>query len=364
MMNDYMTTVENDADDLVLDAEMEEDSPMDVSFGEVFRVEAEAEIDKTPTAGSENAVSSGGVYDALGQKMDKTNPSGTGSFSLNRKAGTTVGEQSVAMGEDNEASGRCAYCEGYNSIASGIAAHAEGYMAKATSAYSHAEGNKAKASAWCSHAEGNNTIANSKSQHVEGDWNVEDPTPNETARGTYLHIAGNGSKTKRSNAHTLDWKGNAWFSGDVYVRSASGTNRDEGSKKLATTEDVEALAAKHYSGEITLDATSASLTIPNKFGTEQYLRVLVWTEFKDTLYSFEVVACDAEIYPISNAVYYPMRATYVRHDSTQNNGTMYTNLALKINFDEENIVLTPSATGHKFYANVPYKYMVNCVPYF
>jgi hypothetical protein len=38
----------------------------------------------------------------------------------------------------------------------------------------------------------------------------------------------------RSNAHTLDWDGNAWFAGDVYVGSTSGSNKDEGSKKLAT----------------------------------------------------------------------------------------------------------------------------------
>ena len=48
-------------------------------------------------------------------------------------------------------------------------------------------------------------------------------------------IIGNGtSKEVRSNAHTLDWSGNAWFAGDVYVGSTSGTNKDTGSKKLAT----------------------------------------------------------------------------------------------------------------------------------
>lgn len=66
--------------------------------------------------------------------------------------------------------------------------------------------------------------------------------------GTYLHIVGNGDtvydenlKThviKRSNAHTLDWNGDAWYAGDVYVGSTSGTNRDEGSKKLATEDEV------------------------------------------------------------------------------------------------------------------------------
>ena len=63
-------------------------------------------------------------------------------------------------------------------------------------------------------------------------------THRNTLPGKYLHIVGNGNDDKRSNAHTLDWSGNAWFAGDVYVGSASGTNQDEGSKKLATEEQI------------------------------------------------------------------------------------------------------------------------------
>ena len=47
------------------------------------------------------------------------------------------------------------------------------------------------------------------------------------------------TESKRSNAATVDWSGNAWFAGDVYVGSTSGTNKDEGSKKLATEEYVD-----------------------------------------------------------------------------------------------------------------------------
>ncbi len=57
--------------------------------------------------------------------------------------------------------------------------------------------------------------------------------------GTYAHIVGNGtSDTERSNAYTLDWDGNAWFAGDVYVGSTSGTNMDGGSVRLATEDDL------------------------------------------------------------------------------------------------------------------------------
>ena len=59
----------------------------------------------------------------------------------------------------------------------------------------------------------------------------------------YIRVIGNGvngsSGIVRSNAHTLDWDGNAWFSGDVYVGSTSGTNKDDGSKKLATVDYME-----------------------------------------------------------------------------------------------------------------------------
>lgn len=59
------------------------------------------------------------------------------------------------------------------------------------------------------------------------------------ALGTYVNIIGNGTSTSnRSNAHTLDWSGNAWFAGDVYTGSTSGTNKDAGSKKLATEDYV------------------------------------------------------------------------------------------------------------------------------
>jgi hypothetical protein len=33
----------------------------------------------------------------------------------------------------------------------------------------------------------------------------------------YAHIVGNGTKdSDRSNIHTLDWNGNAWYAGKIY----------------------------------------------------------------------------------------------------------------------------------------------------
>ena len=47
----------------------------------------------------------------------------------------------------------------------------------------------------------------------------------------YVHIVGNGTSTKRSNAHTLDWNGNAWFAGNI----TTGINKD----KLVTEKVVD-----------------------------------------------------------------------------------------------------------------------------
>lgn len=84
-----------------------------------------------------------------------------------------------------------------------------------------------------SHAEGTGCRASSDYQHVQGKFNIEDQT------NTYLDIIGNGtSDGARSNAATVDRSGNAWYAGDVYTGSTSGTNKDSGSKKLATEEYV------------------------------------------------------------------------------------------------------------------------------
>ena len=201
----------------------------------------------------------------------KQNPVFTNSISLGRKADTTIGKNSFAVGNNVQASGFGSHAEGLNTKATGsyahtegngttasgnyahaegngttasdIAAHAEGVETKATGRHSHAEGNGTTASGWqshaegssCiasgegSHAEGNGTTASGDYQHAQGKFNIED-TANK-----YAHIVGNGENdSTRSNAHTLDWKGNAWFAGDVYVK---GDNQDNG-KKLLSTSDI------------------------------------------------------------------------------------------------------------------------------
>ena len=104
-------------------------------------------------------------------------------------------------------------------------------------------GEGTKAEGQYSQANGYYTSAKSDNQFVEGHYNIEDQTQ------TLAHIIGNGSSENPSNAHTIDWNGNAWYAGDVYVNSTSGVNKDSGSKKLITRDEVPSV----YSGSIEPD---------------------------------------------------------------------------------------------------------------
>ena len=181
---------------------------------------------------------------------------------------TASGKGSHAEGQATTASGNNSHAEGTSTTASKDASHAEGSYTKALGNNSHAEGANTTASGSCSHAEGANTIASgafshaeganttafSSNQHVQGKFNVKDSS------NVYADIIGNGtSTTKRSNAATVDWSGNAWYAGNVYVGSTSGTNKDEGSKKLATEEYVD---------------NSVIVPVPSSADEEKVLRVV------------------------------------------------------------------------------------------
>ena len=123
---------------------------------------------------------------------------------------TASGDNSHAEGYKTTASGDNSHAEGVGTTASGYYSHAEGYKTTASGDFSHAEGESTTASGYTSHAEGAYTTASGNNQHVQGKFSVEDSS------GTYAHIVGNGtSTTARSNAHTLDWSGNAWYAGTV-----------------------------------------------------------------------------------------------------------------------------------------------------
>ena len=112
------------------------------------------------------------------------------------------------------AEGEASHIEGINNHtgSNARAAHAEGELTEATGASAHAEGKETQAVGEASHAEGIRTIANKMGQHVQGKYNKFDENNN------YAHIVGNGTFKQRSNAHTLDWDGNAWYAGDIEAK--------------------------------------------------------------------------------------------------------------------------------------------------
>lgn len=142
------------------------------------------------------------------------------------------GTNSVIFGGyvDNSALGSYAFAQGLFVSAPGDNSHAQGESTIAGGRSSHAEGEGTKTTGIASHAEGEGTVASSDYQHVQGRYNIED------AANVYAHIVGNGeyqnSQPKCSNAHTLDWDGNAWYAGTIKV---GGTSYADATELLTNT---------------------------------------------------------------------------------------------------------------------------------
>ena len=199
------------------------------------------------------------VDTALEGKMDKTNPSGTGVFSIDRKSGTVVGNGSIAIGNGSEASGNysialgrlttasgsrsvaigysctasesgsVALCSGIasgiqsfatgTSTASGQQAVAYGDSTIASGGFSHSSGMYTEAAGQCSQTSGKYTKSTHASQNVFGEYNVLDGSSALAyQRGNFVEIVGNGTANNaRSNARTLDWQGNETLAGDLTI---------------------------------------------------------------------------------------------------------------------------------------------------
>ena len=143
--------------------------------------------------------------------------------------GKAIGEASHVEGKNGEANGNWSHVEGDECYTSptALSGHAEGSYSKVYAAQGHAEGlsTVVMEDAYNSHTEGEGTVASRRAQHVEGRFNLPDTGSRDVGGityGDYIHIVGNGVADKlRSNAHTLDWNGNAWFAGDVVADDVS-----------------------------------------------------------------------------------------------------------------------------------------------
>lgn len=185
-----------------------------------------------------------------GSKLDSNNPTGTGALSINRKSNTTVGNLSVAVGNNCEASGAHSFAEGRETTASGgYGSHSEGYSTVASNLAAHAENDRTTASGQASHSDGTGTIANHRSQHVFGEWNVADTsTAGATGRGNYIEIVGKGTANDaRSNARTLDWSGNETIAGTL-TQSSDASLKDVIDEALPDVSDIKAIKFKWKEG--------------------------------------------------------------------------------------------------------------------
>ena len=174
-------------------------------------------------------------------------------------ATTASGKSSHAEGDGTIASGKNSHAEGENTTASGYGSHTEGFATTASGKSSHAEGYNTTASGRDSHAEGIYTKASSEYQHVQGRYNIED------TENKYAHIVGNGSDNTRSNAHTLDWNGNAWFAGKLSQEGTPTEDKDLVTKKYVA-DKISSLPQLSFteSGELVVTINGVSKTFVPK----------------------------------------------------------------------------------------------------
>ncbi len=157
---------------------------------------------------------------------------------------TASGTYSHSEGYATEASGQYTHSEGWLSVASGQVGHSEGYKTTASGRFSHAQGRETVAGGSAASAGGLGTIASGNNQTVVGKYNK--------SNSNMAVIVGKGSSdTDRSDAFTLDWGGNAVYSGTVKAgRTTADSDNDlvlvtKGYLKSYVEKTIaEALAAK------------------------------------------------------------------------------------------------------------------------
>jgi len=151
---------------LGIDATAEEINALDGITGNVQeQIDGKAATGHTHTAADVGAAASDHAHD---EYATKASPVFTGSISLGREAGTTVGTGSVAIGYNAEASGNYSHAVGHSNTASGLYSSVEGAENTASGTYAHAEGYRTQATGTAAHAEGIYSIAAGNGAHAEG----------------------------------------------------------------------------------------------------------------------------------------------------------------------------------------------------
>lgn len=175
----------------------------------------------------------------------------------------------------SDASGYFSHGEGQGAIAKGQASHAEGSDTFATGETSHAEGCSTTAQGTYSHSEGYYAVANGSMQHVQGKYNIADND------NKFADIVGNGaSNTNRSNAYALDWDGNLYLKGGVYVNCNADST---GGTKLSLDVDSIMGAIKDQLYEKVYPVGSVYMTSDDNFNPEEVFGG-TWHHVTDDVY--------------------------------------------------------------------------------
>lgn len=174
---------------------------------------------------------------AFDDKMDKVNPTGSGSFSLNRKANSTIGLYSTAEGYNNEAAGRSSHVQGENNTATAgaVYAHVEGWQNTSSSYYTHVEGTGNTVSAYANHAEGESNTAAGYCSHVEGHGTQT------LASASYSHAEGNNTTVSATCAHA---EGNSTTASGSYSHAEGYSTTASGG--YSHTEGYQTVASANY----------------------------------------------------------------------------------------------------------------------
>lgn len=194
------------------------------AFAQNFGTHADGEYS---SASGWNSTASGGIAHAEGKL---TNAAGYASHAEGGETKAT-GSYTHSEGFKTEANAPYSHVEGEGSKTeydgtNGKYAHAEGYYTKTYNTAAHAQGVQTEARGYASHAGGRGTIATCRYQMATGMFNIPDEVMYSDGRGEYAEIVGGGSNAnKRDNIYTLDWNGNGWFKGHVYVGNG-GTDRN------------------------------------------------------------------------------------------------------------------------------------------
>lgn len=186
-----------------------------------------------------------------------------------------TGAFSHAEGSQCEAIGDCTHAEGTQTRASGAFSHAEGSQTRANGPLSHAEGGGCWSTGYCSHAEGASTEAAGDYQHTQGKYNVIDEA------NKFADIVGNGSDIlDRSNAYALDWDGNLYLKGGVYVSCNADST---GGTKLSLDVDSIMGAIKNQLYEKVYPVGSVYMTSDDNFNPEEVFGG-TWHHVTDDVY--------------------------------------------------------------------------------